>query len=39
MKPYEMPPVLTGTTQQQLQQMRDYLARLVLELNRRSQNQ
>ena len=35
MKPYEMPPILTGTTQQQLQQLRDYLARLVLELNRR----
>lgn len=37
MKPYEMPPILTGTTQQQLQQLRDYLARLVLELNRREQ--
>ena len=35
MKPYEMSPILTGTTQQQLQQLRDYLARLVLELNRR----
>ena len=37
MKPYEMPPILQGTTQQQLQQLRDYLARLVLELNRREQ--
>lgn len=37
MKPYEMPPMLNGTAQQQLQQLREYLARLVLELNRREQ--
>lgn len=38
MKPLEMPPVLTGSTQQQLQQLREYLARLVLDLNRREQS-
>lgn len=38
MKPLEMPPVLTGSTQQQLQQLLEYLARLVLDLNRREQS-
>lgn len=33
MRPYELPPVLTGTSEQQLQQLREYLLRLVLQLN------
>lgn len=38
MKPLDLPPVLTGSTQNQLQQLREYLATLIMELNRR-QNQ
>ena len=30
---YEMPPLLSGSEDQQLRQLRDYLARLVLALN------
>lgn len=33
MKPYELPPILTGSTEQQLQMLREYLLRLVLQLN------
>lgn len=33
MRPYELPPVLTGTSEQQLQQLREYLLRLVFQLN------
>lgn len=38
MKPYELPPVLAGSTQTQIQQLRDYLTRLVMEMNRREQS-
>ena len=31
---FEMPPMLQGTTQEQLAAMRDYLVRLVLTLER-----
>lgn len=34
MKPLELPPVLQGAPQQQTQQMRDYMTRIVMELNR-----
>lgn len=30
---FEMPPELSGSAQQQLQQLRDYLMRLALRLN------
>jgi hypothetical protein len=30
---FELPPVLQGTAEQQLQQLRDYLLRLILTLN------
>lgn len=30
---YELPPVLQGTPEQQLQQLREYLLRLALKLN------
>lgn len=33
MKPYELPPMLHGTAEQQLQQLREYLMRLILQLN------
>ena len=33
MEMYEMPPILGGSTEQQLQQLREYLQRLVLRLN------
>lgn len=33
MKPYELPPMLNGTPEQQLQQLRDYLLRLIMQLN------
>lgn len=33
MKPYELPPMLQGTAEQQLQQLREYLMRLILQLN------
>lgn len=33
MRPYELPPMLTGTAEQQLQQLREYLMRLIMQLN------
>ena len=33
MRPYEMPPVLSGSAEQQLQQLRQYLQRLIMQLN------
>ena len=33
MKPYELPPMLNGTAEQQLQQLREYLMRLIMQLN------
>lgn len=33
MKPYELPPMLNGTAEQQLQQLREYLMRLILQMN------
>lgn len=30
---YEMPPIPTGTTEQQLEQLREYLVRLITRLN------
>ena len=33
MEIYELPPILNGTAEQQLQQLREYLLRLVLRLN------
>ena len=33
MEIYELPPILKGTAEQQLQELRDYLLRLVLQLN------
>ena len=33
MEVYELPPIPEGTTEQQLQQLREYLLRLVLRLN------
>lgn len=33
MKPYEMPPVLTGTAEERLEQLRQYLQRLIIQLN------
>lgn len=33
MRPYELPPILQGSAEQQLQQLREYLLRLVLTLN------
>ena len=35
MRPYETPPMLSGTMQQQMQQMREYLMRTILDMNRR----
>ena len=32
-RPYELPPMLTGTPEQQLQQLREYLQRLILQMN------
>lgn len=37
MKPYELPPVPAGSTQEQIRQLRDYLTRLVMEMNRREE--
>lgn len=33
MRPYELPPILSGTAEQQLQQLREYLMRLILQIN------
>ena len=33
MRPYELPPMLNGTVEQQLQQLREYLMRLIMQLN------
>lgn len=33
MRPYELPPMLSGTPEQQLQQLREYLMRLIMQLN------
>lgn len=33
MRPYELPPILTGSAEHQLQQLREYLMRLILQLN------
>ena len=30
---YEMPPILHGTAEEQIRQLRDYLVRLVMRLN------
>ena len=35
MRPYETPPMLSGTMQQQMQQLREYLMRTILDMNRR----
>ena len=35
---YEMPPILHGTPEEQLAQVRAYLVRLVFELNKGEQN-
>ncbi len=34
---YELPPILRGTEQQQLEALRDYLVRLVRELERKDE--
>ena len=34
---YEYPPILSGRTEQQLQLLRDYLVRLIQELNEREE--
>lgn len=33
MRPYELPPILSGSAEQQVQQLREYLMRLILQLN------
>ena len=33
MRPYELPPMLGGTAEEQIEQLREYLMRLVLLLN------
>ena len=33
MRPYELPPMLNGTAEQQLQQLREYLMPLIMQLN------
>lgn len=35
---YELPPVLQGTAEQQLRQLREYLLRLILRLNEEEAN-
>ena len=37
-KPIELPPILNGDEQHQIQQLRDYLIRLVLLLNEENDN-
>lgn len=34
---YEMPPILKGTPEQQIKQLRDYLVRLITKLNQEEQ--
>lgn len=34
---YEYPPILRGTPEQQLREMRDYLVRLIKEMNEKEQ--
>lgn len=34
---YEMPPILKGTAEEQLKQLRDYLIRLINKLNQEEQ--
>lgn len=36
---YEMPPLLSGSEEQQLNQIRDYLTRLVLALNEQEERE
>lgn len=38
MKPYELPPQLSGGMLEQIRQLREYLQRLVMEINRREQS-
>lgn len=38
-KVYEMPPILSGSEDQQLRQLRDYLTRLVLALNEQEERE
>lgn len=38
MIPYELPPMLTGTPEQQLAQLRAYLQRLILQINEERKN-
>lgn len=34
----DLPPILTGDTEHQIQQLRDYLIRLVMQLNEEENN-
>ena len=38
-KIYEMPPILSGSEDQQLRQLREYLTRLVLALNEQEERE
>lgn len=38
MNDFEYPPMLRGTAEEQLQQLRDYLVRLTQKLNERQEN-
>lgn len=33
MRDFELPPLLQGTAEQQLQQLREYLLRLIMQMN------
>lgn len=33
MKPYELPPMLSGTAEEQIDQLREYIMRLIMQLN------
>ena len=35
MRPYDTPPILSGSLQQQVQQMREFMMRTILDMNRR----
>ena len=37
-RPVELPPILTGDTEQQIRQLRDYLIRLAQRLNEEENN-
>ena len=37
-RPVELPPILTGDTEQQIRQLRDYLIRLAQQLNEEENN-